>query len=92
MRFIQTDESLSLVAPAPILAVFSALKEDLKVSLVLLLALLCLLVPVPAVAAGSLPSFEVRVPSMLESLSDALSCLAAGVLVALLATLCMDPY
>jgi hypothetical protein len=57
------------------------------------LLLLCLLVLLPdPVAAGSLPSCEVLDPSMLDSLSDADSCLAAGVLTALLATLCMEPY
>lgn len=90
MRLIQRAESVSLEAVAPILAVLSALNDGLNVSVLLLL---CLLVPLPdPVAVASLPSCEVRDPSMLDSLSEADSCLAAGVLTALLVTLCMEPY
>lgn len=98
MRFIQMTDSLSFVAIAPILAVFAALNEGLKKSLLLAwLVEACACVP-PApsdgdeCAEGSLPSCEVRPPSMLDSLSEADSCLDAGVLVALLVTLCMEPY
>lgn len=73
---------------APVLAVFAALKDGRKLSLLLP----CPLAPLLPVTADSLPSCEVRDPSMLESLSEADSCRGAGVLVALLVTLCMEPY